>query len=243
MLRALGATNGVEQDPSAGGQQAAPRHLSVPMFHAPDPPAQPQARLGLENGARECEGAPWGEPHGHRSLPWAHCSPRQTPWPTRRPPAKEGQRLEEGWGNNSIAWDSVCRSFWKSSAGREQCWEVLVGLHSRKDPEGRDGGMEVARRDGGEEGDQTHTTFPACTQMGTRSLCCPLSARNWEETHRNTSFVFLFCPPMHTGWLCCCHIFAFFYALKSVHVLLSHLGGRGLFLKRAPGKFGEKDCF
>jgi len=54
----MGATDGVEQGPSAGGQQAAPRHLNIPMFHACDSPAQPRASLYLEKGAREQEGAP-----------------------------------------------------------------------------------------------------------------------------------------------------------------------------------------
>ena len=54
----MGATDGVEQGPSAGGQQAAPRHLNVPTFPACDSLAQPQARLYLEKGAREHKGVP-----------------------------------------------------------------------------------------------------------------------------------------------------------------------------------------
>lgn len=67
---------------------------------------------------------------------------------------------------------------WKFLAGREEGWQVLVGLHTGKDPKGWDGGMKVARRDGGEEGDQTPTTSPPCTKMETRSLHCSLYARN-----------------------------------------------------------------
>lgn len=50
------STDGVEQSLSAGTHPATARHLNIPMFHAQDCPAQPQARLYLEKGAREHEG-------------------------------------------------------------------------------------------------------------------------------------------------------------------------------------------
>lgn len=128
------------------------------------------------------------------------------------------------------------RSFWKSLASREQRWDVLVGLHSRKDAKGWNKGMKRDKKRW-QEGVGPNTYPLLCLHTnGNKVSAWPFMCKKLRgKTETHCSYFFL--STKLTRWLYCCHTFGFFCALEAC-ALLTYFEGFVVFLKRAIGKFG-----